>query len=64
MCYNIDMQISGDPIILLSTINMLLRDRYSSLDELCAAEGVDKVKIERALAAVDYRYDGESNQFV
>ena len=49
---------------MLSTINMLLRDRYSSLDELCAAEGVDKAEIERALAAVDYRYDGESNQFV
>ena len=28
--------------MMLSALNMLLRDRYPSLAELCAAEGLDK----------------------
>lgn len=33
--------IPNDPIILLSYINTQLRDRYPSLDELCASLSVD-----------------------
>ncbi|MBQ8336771.1 MAG: DUF4250 domain-containing protein, partial [Bacteroidaceae bacterium] len=29
------MELPNDPMMLLSTVNMYLRDRYSSLDELC-----------------------------
>ena len=64
MCYNSDMNIPSDPVMLLSAVNMLLRDRYPSLDELCAAEGLDKEAIEATLASIDYRYDPEANQFV
>ena len=31
-----------DPFILLSAVNMQLRDEYSSLDELCATNDLDK----------------------
>ena len=32
-----------DPIMLLSTVNMKLRDFYDSLDELCRETGADKI---------------------
>ena len=63
-CYNRLMNIPSDPVMMLSALNMLLRDRYPSLAELCAAEGLDKSAVETALAAIDYRYDPEANQFV
>ena len=63
-CYNRLMNIPSDPVMMLSAVNMLLRDRYPSLAELCAAEGLDKSAVEAALAAIDYRYDPEANQFV
>lgn len=50
--------------MMLSALNMLLRDRYPSLSELCSAEGLDKAAVETALAAIDYRYDPALNQFV
>ena len=53
-----------DPYILLSLINTKLRDEYPSLPELCAALDADEGEITAALAAVDYRYDPERNQFV
>ena len=58
------MNIPSDPVMMLSALNMLLRDRYPSLAELCSAEGLDKSAVETALAAIDYRYDPEANQFV
>ena len=58
------MNIPSDPVMMLSALNMLLRDRYPSLAELCAAEGLDKSAVETALAAIDYRYDPALNQFV
>ena len=63
-CYNRLMNIPSDPVMLLSALNMLLRDRYPSLSELCYAEGLDKSAVETALAAIDYRYDAAANQFV
>ena len=62
--YNAIMNIPSDPVMMLSAVNMLLRDRYPSLAELCAAEGLDKAAVETALAAIDYRYDPARNQFV
>lgn len=52
-----------DPVILLSFVNMKLRDEFSELEELCAACGVPSSEIEAALAAINYRYDPELNQF-
>ena len=53
-----------DPVILLSVVNTRLRDQYASLDELCAAEDAERADLEQALAALGYRYDGASNQFI
>jgi hypothetical protein len=52
-----------DPVMLLSFVNMRLRDEYENLDELCAALDLDKTEITEKLAAIDYHYDTESNQF-
>lgn len=53
-----------DPVMLLSFINMKLRDFYGSLDVLCDELDADKRDIQEKLAAIGYRYDGERNQFV
>lgn len=53
-----------DPVMLLSFVNLKLRDFYESLDALCEDMGVEKREITDRLAAIDYRYDGERNQFV
>lgn len=54
----------NDPMILLSVINMKLRDSYSGLDELCEDMEVDREMIEKKLEQIDYRYDEEKNQFI
>lgn len=49
--------------MLLSYLNTQLRDNYDSLEALCAAEDVDQKEIEDRLAAIDYHYSKEQNQF-
>ena len=53
-----------DPVILLSFVNTKLRDEYPSLSELCAALDGSEAEICDTLAALDYRYDPERNQFI
>ncbi len=53
-----------DPVILLSYLNTKLRDEYSSLAELCAALDADEAAVQETLAALDYRYSPEQNQFI
>lgn len=52
-----------DPAMLLSVVNTLLRDKYPSLEELVAAEGIDKTQLTDTLAELDYNYDRDVNQF-
>ena len=52
-----------DPNILLSVVNTKLRDRYSSLDELCDDLDEDKTALVEKLAKAGYAYDPASNQF-
>ena len=54
----------NDPVILLSTVNMKLRDFYPSLDALCEDIEEDKDEIIKKLADIDYEYDASSNQFI
>ena len=54
----------NDPVILLSAVNMKLRDFYSSLDQLCEDLNEDKQEIVKKLAAIDYEYDASTNQFI
>ena len=53
-----------DPVLLLSFINMKLRDFYPNLDALCEDLDADKSEITEKLAAVNYTYDETQNQFI
>lgn len=53
----------NDPVMLLSFINMKLRDQYSSLDALCDDLDVSQEEIIEKLKTIDYIYDNEKNQF-
>lgn len=56
--------IPKDPVMLLSFVNLKLRDYYGSLDELCDDLGTDKEELTEKLAAIDYHYVEEKNRFV
>lgn len=56
--------IPNDPVMLLSFVNLKLRDYYSSLDSMCQDLDLDKKSLTDKLASIDYRYDSEKNQFV
>ncbi len=53
-----------DPYMLLSVVNMKLRDRFSSLDSLCEDMDCSRKEIEAVLSTIDYHYDPEQNAFV
>lgn len=55
---------SLDENILLSIINMKLRNYYSSLIDLCDDLQIDQKKLEAKLATVNYYYQKTNNQFV
>ena len=57
------MNIPKDPNILLSYINTMLRDKYTSLEDLCASLNIEQEQIERALKTIDYAYDRKLNRF-
>ena len=54
----------NDPIMLLSAVNMKLRDSYPTLDALCEDMDVSRDEIIRKLAEVGYEYSEERNQFI
>lgn len=56
--------IPQDPVMLLSYINLKLRDYYGSLEELCEDLDVDRESLVAKLESLDYSYDKEKNQFV
>jgi len=58
------MSLPNDPVMLLSYINTMLRDEYSSLSELCSSMGADEEEIKTKLGAIDYSYDADLNKFV
>lgn len=60
--YNICM-LPQDPVMLLSFVNLKLRDEYDSLDELCADLDVDRAQLEARLASVGFYYDAQHNCF-
>lgn len=56
--------IPKDPVMLLSYINTLLRDQYSSLELLGEEMELDVQELKEKLSVIDYTYDVERNQFV
>ena len=55
--------IPQDPFILLSWLNMKLRDEYSSLNELCSALGLDQQLLKDKMKSAGFVYDPVANQF-
>ena len=56
--------IPKDPVMLLSYINMKLRDFYPSLDELCADLNLNVNEVSEKLASAGFNYDGKLNRFI
>lgn len=52
-----------DPAMLLSFINMKLRDAYRSLDELCEDMHIDKEELLDTLRCSGFEYSAEFNRF-
>ena len=50
--------------MLLSFVNLKLRDFYKSLDEMCDDMDADREAIERKLSKIGYEYDRSQNRFV
>ena len=58
------MALPNDPIMLLSVVNLKLRDFYKNLDALCEDMDADKAGLCAKLHAVGYDYDPQRNQFI
>lgn len=58
------MTLPADPIMLLSVINLKLRDFYPNLDALCEDLEQDREILCARLAAAGYQYDAAQNRFV
>lgn len=57
------MELPNDPIMLFSTVNMYLRDRYNSLDELCSSLDIDRKELEEKLLQAGFEYSEKLNKF-
>lgn len=60
----VDAMIPKDPFMLLSWINMQLRDYYPNLDELCNSLDLNKKSLEITMGSIDFQYDPKSNSFI
>lgn len=56
--------VPNDPNMLLSYINLKLRDFYPSLEAFCEDTDEEMEIIIERLARINYHYDKEKNQFV
>ena len=57
------MNLPKDPVILLSVINTLLRDKYKRFDELCDDYNIKESEITSKLNLIGYSYNDKLNQF-
>ena len=58
------MKLPEDPVMLLSFVNMKLRDQYASMDDLCDDLNVLSVELEEKLGEIGYFYNAKGNRFV
>lgn len=57
-------ELPKDPVMLLSIINMRLRDFYPTLDALCEDLQIRKETICNTLSGIGYEYEEGQNQFI
>ena len=58
------MALPGDANILMSYVNMGLRDKYEDLYDMAVSEGFDAKEIQDKLEAAGFRYDDGIKKFV
>lgn len=58
------MKLPEEPVMLLSFVNMKLRDQYASLDDLCDDLNLLSVDLEEKLGEIGYFYNAKENRFV
>ena len=56
------MKLPEDPVMLLSFINMKLRDQYASLDALCNDLDAPRAALEAKLGEIGYFYNAKENR--
>ena len=56
--------IPNDPVMLLSYVNLKLRDYYADIDAMCDDLDISRSEIEEKLKSIGYAYDKERNQFI
>ena len=56
-------ELPNDPFMLLSFVNMKLRDIYDSLDALCEDLDIDRNELVLKLRASGFEYDPIQNKF-
>lgn len=52
-----------DPMMLMSVINMKLRDFYTDLDTLCEDLSIDRKELEEILGKAGFEYSEENKRF-
>lgn len=55
--------IPQDPIMLMSWLNLKLRDFYPDLDSLCDDLGLDRKEIEEKMKVAGFEYSEEHRKF-
>ena len=56
-------ELPKDPFMLMSWVNMKLRDQYDSLDTLCDDLALDREVITTILGSIGMEYNPETNKF-
>lgn len=56
-------ELPQDPAMLLSFINMKLRDSYDSLDALCDDLHIDREELTARMASAGFEYSAENKRF-
>lgn len=59
-----DRILTMDSYILLSVINMKLRDEFLSLDDLCKTYNIEEREIINKLESIEVHYNSAINQFI
>ena len=57
------MNLPNDPLMLMSVINMKLRDCYPTLDALCEDMNIKKEVLTTTLGSIGMEYNPDTNKF-
>lgn len=52
-----------DPVMLMSFINMKMRDEYRTLEDFCASYSLDEAKLKAEMTANGFDWNPQTRQF-